>query len=277
MLHSQRKRRADRDAREAEGENLWVEDVPQAARVKIATFWALLQEKSSEYVGTINREVADLMRLGGGYNVRSIDGDSLIKATNADVALDVIGSFALYVKDGRSISRFASDFDQFVNTVFEDYRVAYRMVDQEVIPIGSDELHTEVVAPALRLLVGAQFSKAHAAYLDALKEIPASPANAITDAGTALQEVLTAVGCAGNALGPLIKSAKKKGLLAPHDDALNNGLENFLNWASADRSQTGDGHHVSDATRADAWLMVHIVGALIVRLVDPSKRSTSGI
>lgn len=43
------------------------------------------------------------------------------------------------------------------------------------------------------------------------------PGDAITDAGTALQETLTALGCDGNNLGALIKSAKAKGLLAAHD------------------------------------------------------------
>lgn len=156
----------------------------------------------------------------------------------------------------------------------EDYRVAYRVVDRELIPLGSDELHAEVVAPALRLLVGTRYKRAHVAYLGAIKEIPADPANAITDAGTALQETLEALGCEGNALGPLIKSARKRGLIAGHDQTLMNGIENFLSWASADRSNMGDGHHVSDASRADAWLMVHIVGALIVRLIDPSKRTS---
>jgi hypothetical protein len=46
----------------------------------------------------------------------------------------------------------------------------------------------------------------------------------------------------------------------------------FLNWASADRSQTGDSHKQSDATIADAWLAVHVIGALILRLASDDPR-----
>lgn len=135
----------------------------------------------------------------------------------------------------------------------------------------------EAVEPALKLLIGSQFAAAHGAYLDALKEISNGKADdAITDAGTALQETLTALGCQGNALGPLIKDAKKNGLLAGHDQNLVDGIIKFMDWASADRSTTGDAHKHSDADVSDAWLMVHIVGALIVRLVEPSNRGTDG-
>lgn len=103
----------------------------------------------------------------------------------------------------------------------------------------------------------------------------ATPPDAITDAGTALQEALQALGCGGNALGGLIKDAMKKGLLAPHDATLASGIKNFMAWASADRSETGDAHKSSDATLDDAWLMVHIVGALIVRLAGTPRTSGS--
>jgi hypothetical protein len=43
------------------------------------------------------------------------------------------------------------------------------------------------------------------------------PADAITDVARALQEALVILGCKGNALGPLAKSARSKGLLGPHD------------------------------------------------------------
>lgn len=160
-----------------------------------------------------------------------------------------------------------------MNEAFEDHRVGYRVVDAEVVPIESDELHRKVVVPTLRLLVGVQFEKAHTAYLDALRELASDPANAITDAGTALQETLTALGCQGNALGPLIKDASKRGLLQRHDSLLTEGLMKFLNWASANRSEAGDSHHVSDATRHDAWMMIHIVGTLILRLVRSNPSS----
>jgi len=160
-----------------------------------------------------------------------------------------------------------------VNEVFNSHRIAFRFVQGEVVPLSSDELHVEVVEPTLRLLHGRKdLDKAHDAYLKALKEISNEDApDAITDAGTALQETLTALGCQGNQLGDLLKDAKKQGLLGAHDQKLITGIENFGAWASAERSQSGDSHKSSEAPLADAWLMVHVVGALIVRLADPSR------
>jgi hypothetical protein len=45
-----------------------------------------------------------------------------------------------------------------------------------------------------------------------------------------------------------------------------------MHWVAADRSQSGESHHASDATRDDAWLIVHIVGAFIVRLAAGGER-----
>jgi hypothetical protein len=113
--------------------------------------------------------------------------------------------------------------------------------------------------------------------MDAIKEIASGNADdAITDAGTALQETLTALGCNGNSLGPLIKDAKGHGLLAPHDARLDGAIADVMEWVSADRSQSGEAHHVSTATIEDAWLIVHIVGALILRLASGPPRSASG-
>jgi hypothetical protein len=85
------------------------------------------------------------------------------------------------------------------------------------------------------------------------------PADAITDVGTALQEMLVYLGAQGNALGPLLKDAEQRGLLGPYDAKL-------VGWVSADRSNRGDTHSASSATKGDAWLTVHVVGALILRL-----------
>jgi hypothetical protein len=133
-----------------------------------------------------------------------------------------------------------------------------------------------VVAPVLRLLSGrAGWGTIENAYQGALREIhDGHPDDAITDAATALQEALVRVGCEGNALGPLIDSAKKKGLLAPHDQTLGTGIAKILDWVSADRSEMGDGHKgASKANRDDAWLSAHVVGAVILRLAGSPRQS----
>jgi hypothetical protein len=146
-----------------------------------------------------------------------------------------------------------------------------------MVDLESEELHVAVVAPALRLLSGrAGFDKVEVAYRDAIKELSdGKPDDAITDAGTALQETLTALGCSGNSLGPLISDARRRGLLAPHDAKLDQAISNVMDWVSADRSQSGEAHHVSDATVEDAWLILHVVGALILRLVSGPPRGSS--
>jgi hypothetical protein len=77
-------------------------------------------------------------------------------------------------------------------------------------------------------------------------------------------------------LGPLIKDAKKRGLLAPHDARLDKAISDVMDWVSADRSESGEAHHVSGASVEDAWLIVHIVGSLILRMASGPPRSGSG-
>lgn len=81
------------------------------------------------------------------------------------------------------------------------------------------------------------------------------------------------LGADGNALGPLIASAQRKGIILGHDQALLETVARAASWVSADRSQVGDAHSVSAATREDAWLTVHIVGAVLLRLSAVENRS----
>ncbi len=158
-------------------------------------------------------------------------------------------------------------FDKKAQQILRNARISFDLIAGQMVPFESREMHMEIVAPMLHLLTGRpDLKKAEKAYQDALKEISTgTAADAITDAGVALQETLEALGCDGNALGPLIKSAKTKRLLAPHD-------QKIMDWVSADRSESGDSHHASDAVLADAWLAVHVVGALILRLADADRR-----
>ena len=269
VLPSTRKRRDQAAALEAEGQRLWVDEVPRQARVKIATQWEGMAREGPFPFNEDQTHVAEILRREEGRDVRKVTPEQFI-ASSGHYALDIIGALCLLFSIAPNFPG-AKGWPDFVNNVLEDYRVAYRVVDDELVPIESDELHVEVTVPVLGLLVGDRFGQANRAYGKALNEIPTDPSDAITDAATALEETLVALGCKGNSLGDLIKDARKTGLLAAHDAKLEAGIFKFLDWASADRSQSGDGHRVSDASRADAWLMVHIVGALIIRLVDPGQ------
>ena len=128
-------------------------------------------------------------------------------------------------------------------------------------------MHQSVVSPTLTLLGGNErLARVEKAYRDALDQIhEGNPENSITDAGTALQEALQALGCKGNSLKPLAKAAQQKGILTGHDMKL-------INWVESDRSNTGDTHNASPASVEDAWLTVHIVGAIILRITHNTPR-----
>jgi hypothetical protein len=163
----------------------------------------------------------------------------------------------------------ARSFRAAVNRILDEHNLAFQVVDNEVVPRDSMVMHAEIVTPALSLLRGKRaFASVERAFHDALRELKpgGNPSDAITDAGTAVQEMLVSLGADGNALGPLLASARKRGLLGPHDSKLAEGVQKIGEWISADRSARGDSHAVRDATVDDAWLAVHVAGALIVRL-----------
>jgi len=272
MLFAERKRLAEITEREARGESVWTEEVELPARVKLAKAWKVAREQTGNFDDFIVNELTTDL----GINGPSTDPNILTNmALREDMLFTYLEVVYLAVVEYSLLPEAYLAFESSVNRVLNAHRVKYRMVEGQIIPLEAEELHVAVVEPVLRLLHGRpELEKAHVSYLKALKEISNEDGpDAITDAATALQETLNALGCEGNALGDLIKSAKKKGLLAPHDLTLTAGIEKFMHWVSADRSETGDAHQTSPATLADAWLMVHIVGALIIRLADPSKRA----
>lgn len=270
MLHSNQKRVQETTEREAAGEKLWTLEFDDRSLTRLDGIWELFAE-DPWYAHEFPSRIARLMRVWGGHRVGSelFPGAFLNRGRGkTEFILDLLGSITRVIQD--MPEDVYEEFINFANSILNEHRVAFRLVDGAVVPVASDELHNEVVQPALRLLVGAQFNEAHDAYLKALKEIQGNDSgDAITDAGTALQLTLTALGCEGNALGDLLKDAKRKNLLVGHDVALTEGIKRFADWAAAERNITGDTHRHSTAELSDAWLMVHVVGALIVRLADP--------
>jgi hypothetical protein len=195
-----------------------------------------------------------------------------------DMVPSVVEAMSVVCNDQSICSRMSNwdspKFDGMVGIILREHRISYELVNSEMIEFSSKELHQEILVPALRLLASLpQWANVESAYQAALSEISkGEPSNAITDAGTALQEALTLLGCSGNSLGPLAKSARDMGLLAAHDSQMTDAVVKIIHWASADRSELGDAHVVSPATVDDAWFTVHIVGSLILRLSKASQR-----
>src|SRR5664280_51735 len=89
-------------------------------------------------------------------------------------------------------------------------RVAWKIIDGQMIEMKSMEMHAAVVEPVLRLLQDPLYAKVDAIYRKALDEISKGDgADAVLDAGTALQGLLKGLGCTGNQLGDLIRSARR--------------------------------------------------------------------
>ena len=175
----------------------------------------------------------------------------------------------------RTAENIGAQYRAAINDIFDDGDVAWQLVGETIVPRSSLAMHATVVEPIFTLTQGdPKLASVEKAYQDALRELKpgGDPSDAITDAGTALQEMLTVAGAKGNALGPLLADARKRGLLAPYDSKLAEAIDAIGDWVSADRSQRGDAHNVRDASRDDAWLAVRVAGALILRLAAGRKR-----
>jgi len=284
MLHARRRRLADLAAREAAGEVFWTEELEAPLRIRLVHVVELLdpsrvfrEEARSQILG----EMGMFFLVHQGYSPAD-DFIEYLKSGPDDMMPTAIEAIASAFDNPRVQGKAyawdqAEPFGEAVNTLLREHRISYELIEQEMVPFSSRELHVEVVAPALRLLAADEsWSGVEAAYRKALEELSRNDAaDAITDVGTALQEALKQLGCDGNALGPLIKSARAKGIIAAHDAPLLDVIEKAMQWVSADRSNSGDAHNAVQVGAEDAWLTVHVVGALLLRLSKETARPTA--
>lgn len=282
MLFSRRKRLEALAAAETEGRLLWTSEFDGPSRIKLAyAFRDAAATCRAEDVGRVAREL--VLRDEGLFFLQDPyagEVDDLLSALvrwdseRVPTLIEGIAAALTAAEWSPSLWNASADFQAKVRTVLREHRVSFDLVEGRMIEFSSREMHEAVVVPVLRLLAGrSELDGAESAYQDGLEEITKGKAgDAITDAGTALQETLVALGCKGNALSPLIRDAKARNLLAAHDVTLTDGIEKMLHWASADRSQTGDSHGARSPAVPDAWLTLHVVGALLLRLVEPVAR-----
>lgn len=152
-------------------------------------------------------------------------------------------------------------------------RVEWHFYDGRFIHAGNRVMHANVVEPASILLDSdPKFGKAASAFgaaLDRLSEDESSIA--ITDAAVAVQEFFRAVGVEGNSIADQLNAAQKLKLITEYDRHL---LKPIVDWTNADRSKLGKPHYFRDGdiSKADAWLMIHVAGALMVRLSGEEPR-----
>ena len=293
MLHSMRRRMRDLEEREAAGESFWTEGFSERVRRRIRHAYDNLGYSALDSSGVcftearrmiLEQEGDEFLCASGVHAYRDfelflINAPDEMYPTALEALVIALDTFLRVEPDFYGpppAAGFSGRFKNAVNEVFSQERVAWKMVEHQMVEMKSQELHEALVEPALRLIHDVRFARVDAAYRKALEELSRGDgADAVTDSGTALQELLTELGCEGNQLGDLIKSARKKRILAAHDASTLDSLEKAMHWVAADRSETGDSHYASDASREDAWLIVHIVGAFIVRLASGEKRSSA--
>ena len=101
---------------------------------------------------------------------------------------------------------------------------------------------------------------------EALSEIASgNAADAVTDAGTALQMLLEHLGYTGGQLGDQLKAARKAGWLSGVDTPLAAAVDNLATWIASIRNQRSDAHHGPNPDARDAEMAVRVVGLLVLR------------
>lgn len=285
MLYGLRKRMQAMAEAEARGEAFWTEAFSDRVRKRVLLLYDQIATRGYfSGDGSIFDEARRLIREQDGRDDLGWPGASpysdfhnaMSNGSDDDYAslLEALIVAVRHFEQDRPFALYDRELADGVNQIFSQERVAWKLVDGQMIELKSEELHAALVEPALRLLHEGRFTPVDAIYRKALDELSKGDGpDAITDAGTALQGLLEALGCEGDQLGDLIKSARRNKLLASHDTPLLDAVERAMHWVAADRSQSGESHHASDASRDDAWLIVHVVGAFIVRLASGGERS----
>lgn len=138
---------------------------------------------------------------------------------------------------------------------------------------GNYVMHSEVLRPATILLGDdPAYKTASDAFQSALTRLSKGETDvALTQAATALQEFFRALGVEGNSVSDQLDTAQRQKVISPADRSL---MKPLIGWVNADRSDRGNAHRhrEGDVTKADAWLMMHVVGALMVRLSNREPR-----
>lgn len=276
---------------EAAGQDLWVETLDQPARNKLAAATRRAINDRSSNANTDNlvkglaQELCDksgMVQLPASFVSRygDVSVDLFLEnIRNINYSVEMIfGLIELFwryeathsgigFRKPESQGRYATA----ISEVLEDHRVKFLFVNGNFLPRDGSLIDTEVVVPALHFLIGDErYADAEQAYMRALKSVGENrPHDAISHAYTALQTLLQALGCGRreDALLKQLRSAVSRGILAQHDQALEG-------WLTSDRGNRSSSHPTSaPPTRQDAWLAVHVVGALMLRLGRGAPRS----
>ena len=281
----QRRQKIERDQEAVNrGEDLWTAVLPVEARRKIEyavrdlTYpdlggFSCDEDAIGQARGLVLRDIGHPFLATATHDSEVDFFHSLLNSPEEVVYSQIEAVFSVVQRIERTRQRSdgrgprAGAFERTVNTSLRESWVKCELVNGQIVEFDSLEMHTNVVVPALRLLSDDPlFQPSERAFKKAIREIQeGEPDDAITDAATAVQEMLVSLGAPKTTVSRGIKWAIGAGLLAPYDT-------NLGSWIEADRSGEGDAHNSKPTTVEDAWLTVHIAGALIVRLSKGTKR-----
>ncbi|MDF2916446.1 MAG: hypothetical protein K0S70_663 [Microbacterium sp.] len=278
------RRRREQAARELETGITWLDGCPPAVGAEVAAAVAELtnvayrvyQRADRRLGNTTSYDWVSEKRLNG-------EGDDIERL---DAVAAVIGAFVWLAendeewedsgysnRDNYEPEYDAEKFIEVVNDRLLYARVDWSFEDGQFQERGNFVLHSEVLRPATILLADdPAFVQASAAFQSALTKLSKGETEvALTEAATSLQEFFRALGVDGNSLSNQLDNAANAKVISGADRSL---MKPLLDWVNADRSNRGNAHYhrTGDVSKADAWLMMHVVGAVMVRLSNREPR-----
>ncbi|MUK01793.1 hypothetical protein GM708_07505 [Vibrio cholerae] len=241
-------------------------------------------------------EAAGIHTAGSSTGYDQIEVEELLKGEGSDAdRLDAVAAVIFaFVKleetdteevfDGWNNESYLPHYDvdelvSYVNDTLLGARVQWHYVDGQFVERGNSILHSEIVEPVSVLLDSSpRFALSSDGFNKAINRLSANePDVAITEVSSAVQDFFRALGVdKGNSVTSQLEKAVQEKIIAPEDREL---LKAVAGWINADRSNRGNAHHNrSDITsRADAWLMIHIAGAFMVRLSNEEPRNIEAV
>lgn len=294
-LPSEWRRRKALAEEEAETGPQWNENPSDVACRKIFRIFLA----STDQPSMVSEEVKRIREVNSaeGWPVSDIERTLVGAFPDGDDRLDCIATISLMLgrlgderndtiywspdKKTRLTYRFDADlFRRMTDDVLFQHRIEWAFRGEHLVERGNQELHASVVRPTTELLGGdPRFASVQRAYDKALLELSQNdPGDSITDANTALQEAFRVLGVNGSSASEQALKAERRGLLVGYDRKLVEGIVKLTDWINAERSNNGDAHSDgSRALKADAWLVVHVVGALILRLFGENSRGAAPV
>lgn len=278
-LPSELRRRREQAARELETGITWLDGCPVSVGAEVVVAVNELTNIPHRVFSRADRRLGDDRSSEDILNAGGDDEERL------DALAAVVGAFSwLAHNDDELIDSYSNrpdyepsysvdTFIEVVNDRLLHARADWLFEDGRFQERGNYVLHSEVLRPATILLADdPAFRTASDAFQSALTRLSKGETDvALTQAATSLQEFFRALGVEGNSVSDQLDAAQRQNVISPADRSL---MKPLIGWVNADRSDRGNAHRhrEGDVTKADAWLMMHVVGALMVRLSNREPR-----